>query len=291
MTVANQAVSPVDARSRSTYRRFVERPQVLVGVVLVAVVLTTAFLGPFVAPQKSTDFVAPPFGHSADTSFFGADYLGRDVLSRYLTGGRTLLVAALMSTLLGVGAGVFVGVVAAMLRGVRGELIMRALDVLMAFPAVVLVLMCVTLLGSDIWLLVLLVALLHMPQTARVIRSLALDIVGRDYVRAAEIIGTPRRTILLREIAPNIAGLVLVELGLRFTLSIAILSAINFLGFGARPPASDWGLMISENQIGLSVAPWGVLLPVLTIAVLTIGTNFIADGLGQTVTDTEQAGS
>jgi peptide/nickel transport system permease protein len=273
------------ARTRGSLARMLitaaHMGRVRVGALLVLVVVGTALLGPLFAPHSPLAFVAAPYGHSATSGYFGADYLGRDVLSRFLDGGRSLLLITVASALLGVGAGASLGMLAALLRSRAGEAIMRTLDVIMAFPSVVLALLFITILGPRIWLLIVLVALVHVPQTARVVRAGAAEVVERDFVRAAEIIGVPRRSILTREILPNVTGLLAVELGLRLTVSIAIIAALSFLGFGVAPPNPDWGLMISENKVGLTLAPWGVLLPVIAIAVLTVGVNLAADGIGR----------
>jgi peptide/nickel transport system permease protein len=158
---------------------------------------------------------------------------------------------------------------------------MRGLDIILAFPQVVLALLFLTILGPRPWLLVLVVAAAHMPQTARVVRGAAAEVAERDFVRAAEVIGTPWRKIVVRDLLPNVSGQILVEAGLRFTYSIGIVAALSFLGFGQQPPQPDWGLMISENKVGLTLSPWGVLLPVIAIAVLAVGVNLIVDSLGR----------
>jgi peptide/nickel transport system permease protein len=185
------------------------------------------------------------------------------------------------ATLLGVGLGGILGLTIALMKSSRGEAIMRLLDIILAFPQVVLALLFITIIGPQPWLLILVVALAHLPQSARVIKAAATDVVERDFVRAAEIIGVPWRHILARELLPNVSGQVLVELGLRLTYSIAIVAALSFLGFGQQPPNPDWGLMISENKIALIFQPWGTLLPVIAIALLTVGVNLVADGIGR----------
>ncbi len=112
-------------------------------------------------------------------------------------------------------------------------------------------------------------------------KGAATDVVERDFVKAADIIGMPRYRLVFREVLPNVAGQLLVELGLRFTYSIGIIASLGFLGFGRQPPNPDWGLMISENKVALLFQPWGTLLPVIAIAVLTVGVNLVADAIGR----------
>jgi peptide/nickel transport system permease protein len=214
-------------------------------------------------------------------TLFGTDNLGRDVLSRFLYGGRWLLVLSALATLLGVGAGALVGLVSGYFRGWPDEVLMRGGDVLLAFPQVVIALLLLTVFGPQVWLLVLVVALGHAPRTARVVRGAALSVVGRDFVQAAEAAGVPAWRILVRELLPNITGTLMVEVGLRLTYSIGLIAALSFLGLGLQPPAADWGLMINENRVALTVQPWSVVLPVLAIAVLTVGTNLVTDGLAR----------
>ena len=125
------------------------------------------------------------------------------------------------------------------------------------------------------------VAVTTLPRVARVTRGPAREIVGRDYVQAAEAMGESRRKILSGELLPNITGPLMVEASLRLTYAIGLIAAMSFLGFGRQPPAADWGLMINENRQGLTVQPWGVVMPVLAIALLTIGTSMIGDGLSR----------
>jgi len=126
------------------------------------------------------------------------------------------------------------------------------------------------------------VGITTMPRVARVTRGAALEVVERDYVRAAEGIGVPRRRILFGEILPNITSPLVVEVTLRLTFNIAVIAALSFLGFGLQPPAADWGLMVNENRQGLLVGqPWGVVMPVLAIGLLTIGTSLIGDGFSR----------
>jgi peptide/nickel transport system permease protein len=153
--------------------------------------------------------------------------------------------------------------------------------VIIAFPPIVLALVAVATVGPEIWLLVVAVAVITAPRTARVTRGAALEIVERDFVNAAEAIGVGRVKILFGEILPNVTSPLLVEASLRLTYSIALIAGLSFLGFGLRPPAADWGLMINENRQGLAIEPWGAALPVIAIALLTIGTSLVGDSLSR----------
>jgi peptide/nickel transport system permease protein len=252
-----------------------------VGLAIVAVIVLVALGGPLVAPHSPTEFVAVPNSGPGGEAAFGADALGRDVLSRFLNGGRTVLWLAAAATLLGMVVGVVVGLIAAYARNWLDDVLMRANDVLLAFPQIIFVLLAVSAIGPKLWLIVLTVGLTHAPRVARVIRGAALEVVERDFVKSAEVVGEKRWRIVFGELLPNVTSPLLVELGLRMTYSIGLVAGISFLGFGLQPPTADWGLMINENRLSITVQPWAVLLPVAAIGLLTVGTNLITDGLSR----------
>jgi peptide/nickel transport system permease protein len=228
-----------------------------VGLAIVAVIVLIALAGPLVAPHSPTEFVAVPNSGPGSEAAFGADALGRDVLSRFLNGGRTVLWLAAASTLLGLVVGVVVGLIAAYARNWLDDVLMRANDVLLAFPQIIFVLLAVSAVGPKLWLIVLTVGLTHAPRVARVMRGAALEVVERDFVKSAEVVGERRWRIVFGEVLPNVTSPLLVELGLRMTYSIGLVAGISFLGFGLQPPTADWGLMINENRLSITVRPSG----------------------------------
>ena len=260
-----------------------------VGLAITAAIVGVAVIGPFVAPHSPTAFVASPFAAPSGDAALGTDYLGRDVLSRLLAGGRSVLVLSLIATVLGLALGVTVGLVAGHARNWLDDLLMRSADVLLAFPQVVFILLLVSMLGSHLWLIVLAVAVTHAPRIARVARGATLEILEQDFVKASEAMGERRLRLLFADVLPNITNPLLVELGLRLTYSIGLIAAVSFLGFGLQPPAADWGLMINENRNGITVQPWAVALPVSAIALLTIGTNLVTDGIARASIGIERA--
>lgn len=262
--------------------RFWAQRQAKIGVAITAVVVLLAFLGPLLVPwatgYTTTEFVAPPFSGEGAA---GTDNLGRDVLTRFIAGGMTLILYAALATLIGLVLGVLFGMTAAYTGGWLDAVIMRSNDVLLAIPQLVFALLAITVLGPQGWVLVTVIGITHAPRIARVARSATLGVINEDYIRAAEMYAMPRLRLLTREIMPNITGPMAVEAGLRLTYSIGAIASLSFLGLGMQPPAADWGLMINENRIALSVQPWGVLLPVAAIALLTVGTNLIADSIAR----------
>jgi peptide/nickel transport system permease protein len=196
------------------------------------VIVLVAVVGPFLAPRSPTTFVGAPFAAPSQGVPLGTDYLGRDVLSRFLAGGYRLLLISGLSAMVGVGVGTIVGLTAGYSKTWRGQIGMRALDVLLAFPNIVLVLLFISLVGPKIWLIVALVGIAQAPRVARVMRAATIEVVERDFVLAAEALGVPKWRILLEEVLPNVTGPLMVEWGLRLTYAIGVVSALSFLGFG-----------------------------------------------------------
>jgi peptide/nickel transport system permease protein len=252
-----------------------------IGLALVVVVGGIALFGPLFAPHGPADFVGLPNTAPTAAARFGTDHIGQDVWSRFLDGGIEILVLATMATLLGLVLGSALGMLAAYSRGVGDDVIMRGMDVILAFPQIMLVLVAISTLGPSGWLIVLAVGLTTMPRVARVTRGAAQPVVERDFVAAAEALGVPRYGILFGEVLPNILSPLMVEASLRLTYSIGVIASLAFLGFASNLNAPDWGLMIQENQVALVVQPWGVVLPMTAVALLTIGTGLVGDGIAR----------
>jgi peptide/nickel transport system permease protein len=277
------AVEPRRRRGTGAGGSALRTTQGRVGFGLIVALLGVAFLGPFVAPHAPDEFVGAPYlPPGSGAGLLGTDGLGRDVLSRILHGGWTLLVLALIATFLAVATGALVGVVAAYRGGRVGGVLMRTVDILLAFPQLVFVLLIVSMLGTPPWLLVVAVAVAQAPQCARVIYVAAQDICERDFVRAVALWGVPPRKVIARQVLPNLVPALAVETGLRFSFSIVIIAGLNFLGFGVTPPDPSWGVMITENRLGMSSNMWGVVAPALVLALLAVGTNIFADALART---------
>ncbi len=255
-------------------------PRILVGGIITLAVVLLAVIGPWLSPYGEYEIIGKPY--TTEGSFLGTDYLGQDVVSRVLYGGQSVLIIALLATLLGVVSGLIIGVLAAYVGGWFDEIAMRLNDVVLAFPQILLALLVLSAVEQPTWwLIVLLVGIAHAPRVARVSRGVALTYVHNDFVAAAEALGEPRWRIVALELGPNLVVPMLAEAGLRLTYSIGIVAAIGFLGFATNPGAADWGQMTNENRLALLVQPWGVLAPVIIIGLFTLGTNLIADGIGQ----------
>ena len=252
-----------------------------IGLGLVLMIAAIAIFGPLIAPHGPADFIGLPNTGPSGAARFGTDHLGQDVWSRFLDGGREILLLASAATLLGLAIGTSLGLLAAYSKGALDDVLMRSMDVILAFPSIMLALVAIATLGASGWLIILAVGLTNVPRVARVTRAAAQPIVERDFVAAAEAIGVPRWRILFGEILPNVLSPLMVEASLRLTYSIGLIAGLAFLGFTPNPNGADWGLMIQENQIALVVQPWGVVLPIIAVALLTMGTGMVGDGIAR----------
>jgi peptide/nickel transport system permease protein len=285
--------APVHVVHRAEWRRLaretLRKRRTQVGLVATGVVLVVAIFGPLMTSTSPTALVGAPYGAPGKGLPFGADYLGRDVWSRFLHGGLRLLLVSLLATVIGVVAGAVLGLIAGYSRKKTDETIMRGLDIILSFPAIILALLFVTAVGNKWWLVAVTIGASHAPRVARVTRGATVALIEQDYVHYAEAIGVPRRQILFSDLLPNVTAPLTVEFGLRVSYSVAIVAALAYLGFGTNPPNPDWGVMIYENQLGITLNIWGVLLPVIAIALLTIGLNLVTDGFGQAVAGIDRA--
>jgi peptide/nickel transport system permease protein len=270
-------------RSRSRLRpRFASTALGTVALVGTGLLVAVALFGPFFAPHSPSDSVGLPY-EGRGQLLLGADYLGRDVVSRVLWGGRTLVTLAFVSTALAYLGGGIIGLVAGMQRTLVTPVLMRTMDVLLAVPPLLFLLVLTAGLGSGVSVLIVGVAAIQVPGVARVIQSAALEISVKGYVEAALARGDSLRRILVKEILPNISGTLAADVGPRLTVSILMVASLNFLGLGLQPPGADWAVMISENRSGVSLQPWAVVAPAALIVLLTVAVNLLAAVIGRSV--------
>lgn len=280
---AGIATPVVPARQPHLWHRALRQPRTQIGLILTGFVALVAFVGPLVAPHSAGALIGPPYSHSVHGALLGTDYLGEDVFSRVLRGGISVIWISTAGTVMGVGLGAAIGMLAGYSRNWLDGVLMRLMDVLLAFPAIVLVLLFISMVGPKEWLIAVIVGLSWTPQVARVARGATLELTGKEYIQAAVAIGTPTRRIILREVLPNVTTPLTVEFGLRLTWSIGLVTAISFLGAGLQPPAADWGLMIKQNFSGITIQPWGVIAPIAMISIFCFGTNFVTEGLARAI--------
>jgi peptide/nickel transport system permease protein len=261
--------------------RFLHSTSGAIGSAIVIFVLLVALVGPLVAPHSSTAPVGIPVQGPSGHALLGTDYLGRDVLSRLLTGGRSLLALAASATALAYAIGLLVGLTAGYTQSVADPFLMRGVDVMLAFPPILFLLVLITGLGTGVDVLVVGVAAIMAPGISRIVRTATLEVSVRGYVEAAIARGERGVAVVGREVLPNILAPVMVDAGLRFTYAILIIASVNYLGLGLQPPSSDWALMISENRTYIGLNPLAVLAPAAMIALLTIGINLTGDAIAR----------
>ncbi len=222
------------------------------GVLVLLFVIGVTLIGPLAAPYSPTEFVGVPFEGPSSTARLGTDNLGRDVLSRVLYGGWSVLSLSIAATLIGMGLGVTLGLVAGYARLWVDETLMRLLDVLLAFPTLVFALLAVSIAGPQLWLIVLAVGIGHAPRVARVARGATLEIVGQDYVRAVEALGVRPWRILVSEILPNITSPLLVEFGMRIAYLRSALSLLS----ASSASASSHRLLTGASRSARTALGW-----------------------------------
>ncbi|MBP2296170.1 MULTISPECIES: ABC transporter permease [Azospirillum] len=261
-------------------RRLVRTPQGAIGLLLLLVLAAVCLFGPWLAPQdpEKIDFLGR-FRPAGAENWFGADQLGRDVLSRLLVGARSTIPMALAATLLGTVIGSVVGTASAYLGGRWDEAIMRTIDAVMAVPGLLLALLLVSTLGNGATNAMVAIAVAFAPGMARVTRSVALNVRNQDYVKAAIVRGERGSWIVFREMLPNVMAPVVIETTIRVSFAVMLFATLSFLGLGAQPPASEWGLMVADARQYVHQAPWILIAPSIAIAVTAIAFNLLGDGL------------
>jgi peptide/nickel transport system permease protein len=257
-------------------------PTSLIGIIILVFWIVMAIIGPSIAPWGINEIDSGQVWKAASSNhLMGTDNLGRDIFSRLIVGARLMVVLPTMS----VASAVVVGVSIGLLSGYRGgwvdEVIMRTMDVMMAFPVLMLYMMIIVAVGASAVNVVFAITLATSPAVARLVRGLVLDLRSREFVAAAKMRGEPTWHILFREILPNVFNPVLVDALVRIGYAAFAVSALGFLGLGVPPPEPDWGRMVSEARTALIITPTAPLFPALAIASLVIAYNLLADGLAE----------
>ena len=261
-------------------RDLLRQPNFIAGAALLAAVTLVMALGPWLAPYDPQAFHPHARLQGPSAAFWlGTDQFGRDLLSRLLTGARPTVLFGVGATALGVAAGGLIGLVAGVSAGALDAVIMRVLDGLIAVPDLLFALLIVTVLGNGIGHALLAVAIAFTPGLARITRSTVLSLRGRDYVLAARARGEGRAWIILCEVLPNAVGPVIIEATIRVAFAVMIGATLGFLGLGAQPPSTEWGLMIASARQFMARNVWTVLVPSIAIAAVALGFNLVGDAL------------
>jgi len=273
----------------STVAKLFQKPSTAIGTALTLLFLCIALIGPWVSPYSATETSSSIRSAPSWEHWFGTDHLGRDVFSRVLIGTQSILLLAGVGTLLAVLIGTFLGLLSGYWGRWFDEILMRFFDSLLAIPAMLFALLLLGVIEaasvgtsrsflSNLSVLFV-IAIVYIPIVARVVRSEVLSLKEKGFVEAARLRGESLFFILFREILPSVLPALSVEAALRFSYAIFLVASLGFLGIGVQPPTPNWGLMVNEARIFVSLAPWSLYFPVAAIAVLVISVNLMADGL------------
>lgn len=251
----------------------------MIGLFGVGFFLFLALFAQWIAPYSPYQIVGGVWQPSSAEFWLGTDNLGRDLLSRLIYGAQMTILIAAAATTLAFLIGIFLGFLAAVLGGWVDQVLSRVNDLLMAIPTLIFALVVLSVLPSELYILILVIAVLEATRVFRVSRAVAADLAVMDFVEAAKLRGEGWNWIILREILPNAASPLLAEFGLRFAFSVLFLSALSFLGLGIQPPAADWGGMVRDNKDGIVFGIGAALYPGAAIATLAISVNLVVDWL------------
>lgn len=249
----------------------------MLGLAVILIYAATALFAPLLAPYGQAEIVGAQFEPWGAAYPLGTDTLGRDMLSRLIWGARNTVGVALVTTVLAFAIGAVTGLLAAALGGWVDLALSRLVDVLMAVPSLILTLLALSALGPGVANLVMVVAVLDSTRVFRLARATAMNVMVLDYVEAAQLRGEGTWWVILREVLPNISAPLIAEFGLRFCFVFLTISALSFLGLGLPPPMADWGAMVRDNAALITFGDLTPLLPAASIAVLTVGVNFVVD--------------
>ncbi|TIT24979.1 MAG: ABC transporter permease [Mesorhizobium sp.] len=244
---------------------------VIIGYVIVAV------FAHWIAPYGETQVFSEAFAPWSQQFKLGTDQLGRDMLTRLIYGARNTIGIAVATTLLSFAVGVSLGLLAALYRGWLDQILSRAVDVLMSIPSLIFALVLLSIFGSSITSLIIIIALLDSTRVFRLARAVGLNVAVMEYVEVARLRGEGPKWIIAKEILPNVMPPLVAEFGLRFCFVFLTIAALSFLGVGIQPPTADWGSMVRENATLITYGDVTPLLPAGAIALLTVSVNFVVD--------------
>ncbi|MDP6398837.1 MAG: ABC transporter permease [Arenicellales bacterium] len=273
-----QVGRPRRSRLQSALREILKAPiAAKFGILVILVYGFVAIFAPVITPYGETEIVGPEFDVWGEQFILGTDGLGRDMLTRLLFGARNTVGIAFITTCLAFVIGGLTGLLAAIYGGWLDQVSSRIVDVLMAIPQLIFALMLLTIFGTSIPTLIIVIATLDATRIFRVTRAVSLNVVVLDYFEAARLRGERIFWLCIREILPNITAPLLAEFGLRFCFVFLMIAALSFLGLGIQPPTADWGSMVRENAVLITYGDITPILPAIAIAILTLGVNFLVD--------------
>lgn len=280
--VLSSTVETSERSQRSSFRSWLRRLPWTgwIAVFILSIYVAASLLTPAIAPYPPNEiYLGGAFDPPSVQFLLGTDGLGRDIFSRFLFGGTSILWSAMGASALSVILGGLIGIWLGFRGGLLDELAMRALEVAMSIPPIIFALLILGLAGSSPLLVVTVVGLLTVPNVSRVARVATLSLVEEDFIAAARARGESDMSIVLRELLPNVIGTLAVEFSIRTGFSLLFIAGLGFLGFGAQPPDPDWGQMINDGRGTISDSIWLVAAPSIAIAVLVTAVNLLTDAL------------
>lgn len=281
-----------EARRRSAWIQVLSSRDGRFGFILIGSLLTLIIIGPYLAPYAPTEVRLAPANQGPSTRhWLGTDHLGRDVLSRFLWGGRSIITIPIIAIMITYATAGLLSLVASYKGGWFDLVVARIFEFLMSLPSLLKILLLVAAFGPTTPILIMAIAISNMPGSSRVVRGAVLSQADVDYVQAARARGESALSIVLFEILPNIVGPIAADFTLRITWGIISLSTLSFLGLGVQPPTPDWGLMIQEGRTSLQQAPLVAIVPAFGIACLSVGFNLAADAIVRHMSDSRIVGS
>jgi peptide/nickel transport system permease protein len=254
-------------------------PVAVIGALLVGLVVVVALGAPALAPHDPVAQIAKPLLRPGGPHLLGTDEFGRDELSRLIWGARVSLYVGGLAVLIALALGATSGIVAGYFGGLADDIIMRAMDIVLSLPALVLAIAITSVLGPSLTNVMLAVGIVYAPTFARVARGPTLTVARVPYIEAARAIGAPNARIVVRHVLPNVAAPILVQTTVSFSTAILTEAALSFLGLGTQPPTASWGLMLSAARQYMLLDPWIAVLPGGAIALTVLGFNLLGDGL------------
>ena len=247
------------------------------GLLVIAVYIIAAVFAPSIAPFGEAEVVGGAFAPPDDQMILGGDQLGRDLFSRLIYGARNTVGVAIVTTALAFFIGTVAGLVAATVGGWVDQFMGRVVDILLAIPQLIFALLLLTIFGTGVVNMTLVIAVLYSPLVFRLTRAVAGNIVVMDYIEAARLRGESTWYLVSKEVLPNITAPLAAEFGLRFCFVFLVLSALSFLGLGIQPPTADWGARVRDTASLISFGLVTPLIPAAAIALLTVAVNFVVD--------------
>ncbi|AZR74471.1 peptide ABC transporter permease [Anoxybacter fermentans] len=265
---------------KNAWKRLLKNRAAVLGMVIIALIVFSAIFAPYIAPydpikQNILARYKPP----SAKHLLGTDELGRDILSRIIYGARYSLLIGIISISLALIFGIILGVLAGYYGGLVDLLIMRVVDIMLAFPYILLAIAIVAILGPELRNAMIAISIVNIPKFARIIRSSVLSIKESEYVQAAKALGASDLRIIIKYLLPNSMAPLIVQSTLSIASAILSAAGLSFLGLGAQPPTPEWGAMLSDARSALQLAPWVVTFPGIAIMLNVLGFNLLGDGL------------